>query len=64
MYKVCFRAKGSMPAAKETGFSETSLAIVLQMELVSLQINSMGNYIVSSALGRNQGVRERQCHPA
>jgi len=57
MYKVCFRAKGTMAAAKETGFSETGLAIVLQMELVSLQINLMGNYIVSSALGRNQGVR-------
>jgi hypothetical protein len=57
VYKVCFRPQEAVIRAKETGFLETGLAFVLQRELVSLQINKIGSYIVASSLGSNRGVR-------
>ena len=67
IFKVCFRAKGVLPDIHETGFINTGLAIVLQEELVSIQVNAINDKNIACAgkidnikvacAGNNRGVR-------
>ena len=57
IFRMCFRPVEVVIRAAETGFSETGLAIVLQRELVSLQINQIGPSTAPSNVGTNRGVR-------
>jgi len=67
IFKVCFRAEGVGPDIHETGFINTGLAIVLQEELVSIQVNAINDKNIACAgkidnikvacAGNNRGVR-------
>ena len=55
-YKVCFRPAHVESSATDTAFVDTGLGIVLHSELLSLQVNVVGDYIVTES-GNNPGLR-------